>query len=79
MSSWVWLNFPLCGLFMLAVAGVPLWMVITRPDTGPQRSPTSSLLHGRTPPSRVPNPPVRRVAPAAPAGQADRRWPAGVS
>jgi hypothetical protein len=35
--SWIWLNLPLGGLIFLAVAGIPLWMVIRRPDLGPGR------------------------------------------
>jgi hypothetical protein len=30
-----WLNMPLAPLIVAAVAGVPLWMVIKHPDTGP--------------------------------------------
>ena len=33
--SWVWLNLPLGGVIFLAIAGIPLWMVIKRPDRGP--------------------------------------------
>jgi hypothetical protein len=30
--SWMWLNIPLMALFFLAVAGIPLWLVLRRPD-----------------------------------------------
>jgi hypothetical protein len=30
--SWMWLNIPLMVLVVLAVAGIPLWLVLTRPD-----------------------------------------------
>ena len=33
--NWIWLNMPLGALIFLAVAGIPLWMVIKHPDTGP--------------------------------------------
>jgi len=33
--SWVWLNLPLGGVIFLAMTGIPLWMVIKRPDRGP--------------------------------------------
>ena len=33
--NWFWLNMPLAALIFAAVAGIPLWMVITHPDTGP--------------------------------------------
>jgi hypothetical protein len=34
--NWLWLNIPLMALFFVAVAGVPLWLVLRRPDLGPQ-------------------------------------------
>jgi len=30
--NWMWLNIPLMALFFLAVAGIPLWLVLRRPD-----------------------------------------------
>ena len=33
--NWIWLNMPLGALIFLAIAGIPLWMVIRHPDTGP--------------------------------------------
>jgi hypothetical protein len=30
--NWFWLNVPLMALFFLAVAGIPLWLVLRRPD-----------------------------------------------
>jgi hypothetical protein len=33
--TWLWVDIPLCVLFFLAVSGIPLWMVIKHPDTGP--------------------------------------------
>lgn len=35
MTIWLWVNLALGALFVLAIVGVPLWLVITRPDTGP--------------------------------------------
>jgi hypothetical protein len=35
MPLWFWLNIPACALIFLAVAGIPLWMVLTRPDEEP--------------------------------------------
>jgi hypothetical protein len=32
---WIWMNIPLMVLFLVAVAGIPLWMVIKHPDTAP--------------------------------------------
>jgi hypothetical protein len=33
--SWFWLNIPFGVVFFLAIAGIPLWMVIRHPDYGP--------------------------------------------
>ncbi|HEY5358514.1 MAG TPA: hypothetical protein VIJ82_12715 [Streptosporangiaceae bacterium] len=33
--NWVWLSMPLAALTLAAVAGIPSWMVIEHPDTGP--------------------------------------------
>jgi hypothetical protein len=30
--NWMWLDFPLMAVFFLAVAGIPLWLVLKRPD-----------------------------------------------
>jgi hypothetical protein len=34
MSTALWLNIPLMVLIFAAMCGIPLWMVIKRPDTG---------------------------------------------
>jgi hypothetical protein len=34
--NWLWLNLPLMAVFFVAVAGIPLWLVLRRPDFGPQ-------------------------------------------
>jgi hypothetical protein len=36
--NWIWLNAPLGALITLAVAGIPLWMLIKHPDAGPERA-----------------------------------------
>jgi hypothetical protein len=33
--NWLWLNIPLEAVFFLAIAGIPLWMVIRHPDCRP--------------------------------------------
>lgn len=33
--SWVWLNIPLGVLVVLAIAGIPMWLVIKHPDARP--------------------------------------------
>lgn len=32
--NWLWLNIPLMAVFFLAVAGIPLWLVLRRSDFG---------------------------------------------
>jgi hypothetical protein len=76
MPSWVWLNICFGALFILAVIGVPLWMVIARPDTGRRPAPASPPLGSRTAASRWPG----RPAPSAGrAGRPVRTQPADVS
>jgi hypothetical protein len=33
--TWVWLNIPLGVLIVLAVVGIPMWMVVKHPDARP--------------------------------------------
>jgi hypothetical protein len=33
--TWILLNIPLAALFFALWVGIPLWMVIKHPDTGP--------------------------------------------
>ncbi|HLX49012.1 MAG TPA: hypothetical protein VKS82_11825 [Streptosporangiaceae bacterium] len=34
--AWLWLNLTLGALFAAAIIGVPLWLVLTRPDRAPE-------------------------------------------
>jgi hypothetical protein len=36
--NWLWLNIPLMAVFFLAAAGIPLWLVLRRPDFGAARA-----------------------------------------
>lgn len=45
-TTWLWIDIPLCALFFLAVCGIPLWMVIKHPDTGPNRAGIASQRSG---------------------------------
>ena len=63
MLTWILLNFAWGALFVVAVVGIPLWLVIARPDTGPRRGPA---------PRRTSV--ARQRRPADPA-QARRAWP----
>jgi len=33
--AWLWLNIGICAPIFLSITGIPLWMVIRHPDTGP--------------------------------------------
>ena len=33
--SWPWLNIPLMAVFFAAWTGIPIWLSIRHPDTGP--------------------------------------------
>jgi hypothetical protein len=79
MSTWIWLNFFFGALFVLAVVGIPLWMVLARPDTRPQRGPAPSQRSRRATAPGRPSPDAADLAAAAQAGQLPGRWPAGVS
>ena len=53
--NWILLNVPLCVVVFLAIAGIPLWIVVRHPDTGPAGS--GAAAHGgavRTAASAVP-------------------------
>ncbi len=76
MSTWMWLNICFGALFILAVVGVPLWLVIAWPDTRPRPAPASPPLGWRAAAPRGPSRPAPSVATA---GQPVRRRPAGVS
>ena len=45
--SWLWLNIPLMVLFAAAVAGIPLWLVLRRPDFGPETASRPGLVPAR--------------------------------
>jgi hypothetical protein len=46
MASWLWLNIPLMAVFFLATAGIPLWLVLRRPDwSGGEKQPSTAEAH----------------------------------
>ena len=49
--NWIWLNMPLGALIFLAMAGIPLWMVIRHPDAGPD---ARAARRAAQAPARVP-------------------------
>jgi hypothetical protein len=46
MSSWIWLNIPLCAIAFIATVGIPMWVVYGR-DGGKEGAPDE-----RRPPRR---------------------------
>lgn len=66
MMSWVWLNIPLGVVVVLAIAGIPIWLVLKHPDARPQPAvaarpdlagaaqPARDRAHQRTPAARIP-------------------------
>lgn len=44
MTLLAWANFPFALLFLLAWSGIPLWMVIKRPDTPPDPTAAHAYL-----------------------------------
>jgi hypothetical protein len=41
--NWFWLNVPLMALFFAAFVGIPLWLVLRRPDARPASQPTVDM------------------------------------
>jgi hypothetical protein len=66
MMSWAWLNIPLGVMMVLAIAGIPIWLVlkrpaarpelaaVVRPDLGGAAQPSRDRAHQRTPAARIP-------------------------
>jgi hypothetical protein len=75
-STWMWLNICFGALFILAVVGVPLGMVIARPDTRPRPAPGRPSLGRRNAAARGPG---RHAPIVAAAGRPAGRRPPGVS
>ena len=50
MASWFWLNVPLMAVFFLATAGIPLCLVLKRPDRAPgdQQASAAARVHAPT-------------------------------
>jgi hypothetical protein len=40
--NWFWMNVPLMVLFFAAMTGIPLWLSLRHPDTGPATLATAS-------------------------------------
>jgi hypothetical protein len=79
MPTWLWLNIFWGALFVLAIVGVPLWLVIARPDAGRQDAPASRGRGARTEASRQPSPHPPDLAAVARAEGSARAPRAGVS
>jgi hypothetical protein len=70
--AWLWLNIGIGAPIFLAIAGIPLWIVIRYPDTGPAFE-TYSVQGGRAPTVRGPGSPSRPAGHARPLSLRDRR------
>jgi hypothetical protein len=44
----VWANIPLMLLFIVAIVGIPMWMVIRRPDRAPDHSEARAYLRDKS-------------------------------
>ena len=58
--TWLLLNIPLMVLFFALWVGVPMWLVLKRPDTGPAPAAASAVT--RLPVRRQSDDDFRRVA-----------------
>lgn len=47
MTPLVWANFPLVLLFVLAIVGIPMWMIFKRPDRAPDHSGAHDYLRAK--------------------------------
>ncbi len=55
MASWFWLNVPLMAALFLATAGIPLWLVLKRPDWsgGKKQASAAAAEAGTNPPQKT--------------------------
>lgn len=47
MTTMLWINIPLALLFIAAVSGIPMWLIIRHPDRAPDHSDARSYLRAR--------------------------------
>ena len=61
MPTWFWLNIPACVLVFGAVVGIPLWIVLKRPeiDGDHPRSPATAKPEPKAQPKPQPKPQPR--------------------
>lgn len=53
MGTWFWLNVPLGVLIFSAVSGIPLWLVLRHPDTGPTATAPDAAIVDAAPAARA--------------------------
>jgi hypothetical protein len=46
--SWFWMFLPLSAVFFVATAGIPMWLVLRRPDFGPEPAARSVSRRAQT-------------------------------
>ena len=51
--GWLWLNLTLGALFAAAIIGVPLWLVLTRPDRAPEPADQPGWWRSRAVPGAI--------------------------
>jgi hypothetical protein len=73
MTSLFVANFPIAALFILAWVGIPLWMVLRRPDRRPDFAEARAYYHLKAELNRAEASTTRRPLPA----RARRRRPIG--
>jgi hypothetical protein len=81
MTPLVWANFPLALLFILAIVGIPAWMIFKRPDKAPDHSEAHAYLRAKTEAERsadagvlAPAQVTTMAAAAAPPSPRQGRW-----
>ncbi len=51
---WFWMNIPLAAMIFAIWTGVPLWLVLTHPDTGPEPRVPETSQRGQAPEPTAP-------------------------
>ncbi|MGE5137744.1 MAG: hypothetical protein ACM32E_33210 [Gemmatimonadota bacterium] len=82
MTPLVWANFPLALLFILAIVGIPAWMIYKRVDRAPDHSEAHAYLRAKAEAERISGPgaaapaqvTTMAAAAAPPARQPQGRW-----
>ena len=74
MSVWLWVNLGLGALFVLAIVGIPLWLVVRHPDTRPALADRPSQRGARERQASGAMPRQPAAEPWVPRQAAARQW-----